>query len=69
MTIERGNDRLTTVHAPFLAFTPNHNATLVRPRHDGWIHNARTIVVDCVGLFFGEGRKGNQIWLANSQKC
>ena len=62
-------------------FSPNRSATLVRPLYDGWIHNVRTIVVDCVGLFVclfvclfvffwgGGGRKGNEIWLAHSQKC
>ena len=69
MSIDLGNDRLITVHAPFLALTLNQNAILARPLHDGWIHNVRTIVVECVGLSFGKGRKGNQTWLAISQKC
>ena len=62
---ERANDRLITVHASFLAIAPNQNATLQFVLCT--IHYVRTIVADCVGLFFWR-RDENEILFGNSQK-
>ena len=63
MSTEHANDRLITVHAPFLAIAPNQNATFCSWSSVRQIHNVRTIVADCLGLYFLEKkRKRNVVW-------
>ena len=62
MSTKRANDRLITVHAPFLAIAPNQNATLQFVLCT--IDHVRTIVADCVDFFFffEKKRKRNIVW-------
>ena len=62
MSTERANDRLITVHAPFLAIALNQNATLQFVLCTILTHNGRTIVADCVELFLEKKRKRNIVW-------
>ena len=61
MLTAHGNDRLITVHTPFLAISPSQNATLVCPLYDvQWIHNVRMIVAKIVWVWFFLEKKRKQ---------
>ena len=57
MSTEPGNDRLITVHAPFIAKC-NFSLSYVRVRS---IHNVRTIIAEIVLVCFFGGRKRNVV--------
>ena len=57
---ERENDRLITVHAPFLAMAPNQNA--VRPLYDGCTLWGRLLQIVWIWFFFlQKKRKRNRV--------